>query len=41
MIVLNFGKWRHKATSMFLYDRVYKNGYKWTPICLVRFRYVG
>lgn len=41
MVVLNFRKWRRKATSMFLCERVYKDGFKWTPICVVRFRYVG
>lgn len=41
MVVLNFRKWRHKATGMFLYNRVYKDGFKWTPICVVCFRYVG
>lgn len=40
-VVIRFGKWCHKATSMYLYDRVYKNGYKWTPFCLKSFRYVG
>lgn len=41
MIIINFGKWCHKATGLFLYDRVYKDGYKWTPLCVVHFRYVG
>ena len=40
-VVIRLGKWRHKATSMYLYDRVYKNGGKWTPFCLKSFRYVG
>lgn len=41
MLILNFGKWYNKATSMFLYNRVLKDGYKWTPLCVVHFRYVG
>ena len=40
-VVIRFGRWCHKATSMYLYDRVYKNGYKWTPFCLKSFRYIG
>lgn len=40
-VVLRFGKWSHKATSMFVYTRVLKNGYKWTPICLKQFRYIA
>ena len=40
-VVIRFGKWCHKATPMYLYDRVYKNGGKWTPFCLKSFRYVG
>lgn len=41
MIVIRFGLWRHKATSMFIYDRIYRDGDKWTPLCVKRFRYVG
>lgn len=41
MICLKFGTWTHKATPMFIYERVYRNGYEWTPICVIRFRYVG
>lgn len=41
MLIINFGKWRHKATGLFLYDRVFKDGDKWTPLCMVYFRYVG
>lgn len=41
MIVIRFGKWCHKATSMYLYDRVFRNGCEWTPLCIKRFRYVG
>jgi len=39
-VVLKLGIWSHKATSMFLYDRIYKNGCQWTPFCLKTFRYV-
>lgn len=41
MPVIKFGKWCHKATSMFVYERIYKDGYKWTPLCIMKFRYVG
>lgn len=41
MIVIRFGKWSHKATSMFTYTRIFRNGYKWTPLCIKKFRYVG
>ena len=41
MIVIRFGKWNHKATSMFTYTRIFKNGCEWTPFCIKKFRYVG
>lgn len=40
-VVIRLGKWSHKATAMFLYDRIYRHGYKWTPFCIKSFRYVG
>ena len=40
-VVIRLGKWKHKATGMFLYDRVYRHGDKWTPFCIKKFRYVG
>ena len=41
MLVIRFGKWNHQATSMFIYTRIFRNGYKWTPLCIKKFRYVG
>lgn len=41
MLVIRFGKWNHKATSMFIYTRIYRSGYRWTPFCIKEFRYVG
>lgn len=41
MPVVMFGKWCSKAKKWFLYDRVYTNTGKWTPICVMRFRHVG
>lgn len=40
MVVIRFGKWSSKATPMFTYDRVYRNGCEWTPFCIKKFRYV-
>ena len=40
-VVIRLGKWSHKATAMFLYDRVYRYGDKWTPFCIKSFRFVG
>lgn len=40
MIVIRFGEWCSKATPMFVYDRVYRNGCEWTPLCIKKFRYV-
>lgn len=40
MIIINFGKWEHKATSLFIYERIYKNHYKWTPFVQVSGRYI-
>lgn len=41
MIVIRFGKWCSKATPMFTYDRVYRNGCEWTPLCIKKFRYIN
>ena len=41
MVVIRFGKWNHKATPMFTYTRIFRNGCEWTPFCIKRFRYVG
>lgn len=41
MLVIRFGKWSHKATSMFTYTRIFRNGCEWTPFCIKKFRYVN
>ena len=41
MIWIKFGSWCHKAGSLFVYDRVYTNSGKPTPIVVVHFRHVG
>lgn len=41
MVIIKFGKWSRKATGMFIFERVYRHGYKWTPLCVVHFRYIG
>lgn len=40
-VVFRLGLWCHKATALFLYDRIYRHGCKWTPLCIKSFRYVG
>lgn len=40
-VVIRRGKWCHKATGLFLYDRIYRHGEKWTPLCIKSFRFVG
>ncbi len=39
MIWINFGKWSNAAGSMFVWERVYKNGHKWTPFIFGKIRY--
>jgi hypothetical protein len=39
MIWLSFDHWSRRADSMFTYDRVYRNGYKWTPFVEIKRRY--
>lgn len=41
MIWIKFGSWCHKVGNLFIYDRVYTNSGKPTPIVVVRFRHVG
>lgn len=38
---LNFGKWNRAAGKVFIAQRVYLQGYKWTPIVVLRFRHTG
>jgi len=39
MIWIKFGKWNHAARRWFIYDRIYRKGYKWTPLVRVQRRY--
>ena len=39
MLWISFGKWSSKATSMFVWDRVYRKGYIWTPFVMASIRY--
>ena len=39
MIWLNFGIWRSKSTSVFVWRRIYKNGVTWTPFVMAEIRY--
>lgn len=41
MILLNFGKWLHKAGNVFIYDRIITNRGKELPFIIARFRHVG
>ncbi len=40
MIWIRFGKWDSHAGRVFLWERLYHHGYKWTPLCRVSFRYL-
>ena len=40
MVWFDFGKWSHRGGSWFTWDRIYKDGYKWTPLCIIHFRYI-
>lgn len=39
MIPLRWGKWSSSSGSMFVWERLYLHGWKWTPLCRVRLRY--
>ena len=41
MIWLSFAKWSSHSTSMFVWERVYRNGYRWPPFIMARRRYGG
>lgn len=40
MIIPRLGRWSSSSGSIFIWDRLYLHGYKWTPLCRVRFRYL-
>lgn len=40
MIIPRFGKWSISAGSIFIWERLYLYGWKWTPFCKVKFRYL-
>lgn len=39
MFWINFGRWNHSAGSLFISTRVYRDGYKWTPLIWVQPRW--
>jgi len=39
MIFINFRKWTSWSNSMLIWERIYKNGYKWTPFIMAKRRY--
>lgn len=39
MIALSFERWSHSAGRWFVWDRIYRHGYKWTPFCKLRLRH--
>ncbi len=39
MIWISFSNWATKSGSMFIWERVYRNGYQWTPFIMARIRY--
>lgn len=39
MIWFSFANWSLKADSLFIYERVYQHGWRWTPIVMIRSRY--
>lgn len=40
-VVINFGKWCHKAGKLYCYDRIYTSNGKPTIFCIRYFRHVG
>lgn len=40
MILPRLGRWNTSAGSILVWERLYLHGYKWTPLCKVRFRYL-
>ncbi len=39
MLWINFGKWNTKSTNLFIWERVFSNGKKWTPLIMSKIRY--
>ena len=39
MVGISFGRWSSKSTHMFIWNRVYWEGFKWTPIVIASIRY--
>jgi len=40
MILPRLGKWSSSAGRWFIWERLYLFGYRWTPLCRARFRYL-
>lgn len=41
MIWLSFKRWSNAAGSLFVVERIYWRGSRWTPFVLLSWRYVG
>lgn len=39
MIWISFKKWSSYSNSMLIWERVYRNGYRWTPFIMAKIRY--
>ncbi|TET67571.1 MAG: hypothetical protein E3J56_12680 [Candidatus Aminicenantes bacterium] len=39
MIWLSFKRWSSSSGSMFMAERIYRQGYRWTPFVMLRPRY--
>mgnify|MGYP000967486580 CR=1 FL=1 len=40
MLLLNFGRWDSAAGKIFIRERLYLHGYKWTFLVRTKFRYL-
>lgn len=40
MIWISFARWDTKSDSMFIWERVYRNGNRWTPFIMAKIRYI-
>jgi len=40
MIIPRLGKWSNAAGFFFIWERLYLHGWKWTPFCRIRLRYL-
>lgn len=40
MLWLSFARWSSVAGKVFIRERLYLHGYKWTPLVKIKFRYL-